>query len=400
MVSMKYIHYLIGMFVLLSMFVSPVYGTETNALIHYSEIEAEIQDEFTLEQGYSFKVLDINEKSGSCWIGVYLNGEEVEVDDPFGKETDPFEYIKTIIENEDEDDEEEIDFLVIRITPTEVIEELLTVELEVNQFVDPEIEATEYLLLDKKRSVDVGTTLELEDGYTLDASNLKDDSVMLTLSKNDSPVKKEEVEVGDLFTYSKTIGGKTITIFISKVKSIFEGADSDVIFLEQVSQREDIVVQTDVGITVEGPNGGKIREGNIAIIRYAIDNGDISKVQVLLDGKQIDQRSDVDAGTYSTVAESLEAGTHEVIVTTVAGDGTRSTHTKTFEVESSIASEAAETAAQIAAEAAASAVENLIDENKTSPEIQKIVEELKAPGFGSVMSVVVIALAVLVRRRG
>jgi hypothetical protein len=212
-------------------------------------------------------------------------------------------------------------------------------------------------------------------------------------------VKEEEVEVGDLFTYSKTVDGKTITIFISKVKNIFEGTDSDMISLEQVSQREDIVVETDVGITVEGPNGGKIREGDIAIIRYAIDTGDISKVQVLLDGRQIDQRSDVDAGTYSTVAEGLEAGTHEVIVTTVAGDGTRSTHTKTFDVESGIASEAAETAAQIAADAAASAVDNLIDENKTSPKIQKIVEDLKAPGFGSVLSVMIIALAFLVRRR-
>ena len=397
---MKYIHFLMGMFVLLSIFVSPVYGTETNALIHYSEISAEIQDEFTLEQGYSFKVLDINKKSGSCWIGVYLNGEEVELDDPFGKEAEPFEYIKTIIENEDEDDEEDIDYLVIRITPTEVTEEPLTVELEVEQFVDPEIEANEYLILDKKRSLDVGTPLELEDGYTLDASNLKDNSVVLTLSKNDSPVKEEEVEVGHLFTYSKKVGDKTITIFISEVKNIFEGADSDVIFLEKVSQREDIVVETNVGISVEGPGGGKIREGDIAIIRYAIENKDITNVEVLLDGKQIDQRKDVDAGTYSTFAESLEVGTHEVIVNTVSGDGTRSMHKKTFEVEASIASQAVETAAEVAAEAAAEAVYNLIDENKTSPEIQNIVDELKASGFSSVLSVVVIALVFLFRRRG
>jgi len=75
---MRYIHFvLVGLCIVLSAFVSPAYGTEANAMIHYSETFVEIQDELALEQGYSIKVLDISPTNGNSWIELYLNGSQI-----------------------------------------------------------------------------------------------------------------------------------------------------------------------------------------------------------------------------------------------------------------------------------------------------------------------------------
>ncbi len=382
---MRYIHFvLVGLCIVLSAFVSPAYGTEVNAMIHYSETFVEIQDELALEQGYSIKVMDINSENGDSWLELYLNGNKIDTDAYFAKENAPFEYIKTVT---DEDDEE-IEYLIIRIKPIEVIEEPLSTELKVEQFLDPEFDAAEYLILDKTRSIRIGTPLELEEGHTLEASGLEDTSVTLTLSKNGYPIKEEEVEKGDMFTYSKTVDGKVITIFIARFDNFFVGTDSEVIFLEQVSQRANIIIESDATITVEGADSAKIRDGDIAIIRYTLENEDISEVKVLLDGEQIDHRSGISTGTYSTVTKSLNAGIHEMVLTTVASDGTMSTHTKTFTVEDSIAAEAAD----LAAEAASDMVGKISEDNETVGKV------LELPGFSSIISAMIIGLVFISMR--
>ncbi len=387
---MKYIHFVIvGLCIVLSAFVSPAYGAETNALIHYSETFVEIQDELALEQGYSIKVIDINSENGDSWIELYLNGNTIDTDMNFAKETTPFEYVKTIV---DEDDEE-TDYLIIRITPIKVEEETLSVKLKIEQFLDPEFDAAEYLILDKSRSVKVGTPLELEEEYTLEASDLEDTFVTLTLSKNGYPVKEEEVDKGDMFAYSKTVNGKVITIFIAKFNDLFVSTDSEMVLLEQVSQRADIIIESDATITIESADSSTIRDGDIAIIRYTLENEDISEVKVLLDGEQIDHRSGINTGTYSTVTEPLNAGIHEVVLTTVANDGTMSTHIKEFTVEASIASEAAGLASEVASEAASDMVGNIGEDNET---VGKLIE---LPGFGSMLSAVMIGLVFITIRR-
>ena len=385
---MRYIHFvLVGLCIVLSAFVSPAYGAEVNAMIHYSETFVKMYDELALEQGYSMKMIEMNSENGMSMIDLYLNGIKVDSDMQFAKENAPFEYIRTVIDEDDE--EKETDYLIIRITPIEVLEEPLSVKLKIEQFLDPELDAAEYLILDKSRSVKVGTPLELEEEYTLEASDLTDTSVTLTLSKNGYPVKEEkEVEKGDMFTYSKTVDGKPITIFIAKLDTFFEGTDSEVVILEQVSQRADIITESGATITIEGVGNATILDGDIAIIRYTIENEDISEVKVLLDGKQIDYRSGISTDTYSTITEPLDAGIHEVVLTTVASDGTMSTHTKTFTVEASIASEAA----GLAAEVASDMVGKISEDNETVGKV------LELPGFGSMLSAIIIGLVFMSMR--
>ena len=388
---MKYIHFvLVGFCIVLSAFVIPAYGAEVNAMIHYSEKFANPQSELSLEQGYSIKVIDVNPTNGNSMLELYLNGEKVNSDMQFAKENDPFEYIKTVTD----DDDKETDYLTIRITPIEITEEPISVKYKTEQFLDSQLNAAEYLILDDRMSVKVGTPLELEEDYTIEASDLTDTSVTIGLNKNGYLIKEQELEKGDMFTYTKTVDGKVITIFIAKLDQFFVGTDSEVVFLEQVSQRADIIVENGAAITVEGADSAKIRDGDIAIIRYTLENEDISEVKILLDGEQIDSRNGIGTGTYSTITGNLDTGIHEIVINAVAEDGTRSTHTKMFTVESSIASDAAGLAAEAASQAASNLVDKIGEDNETVGKI------LETPGFSSLISIVMIGLVFIAIRRG
>ena len=153
---MKYIHFVIISVCILLLCVSPASGVRTKAMIHYSEPQVAVQDEIFLEQGYSFKVLDMNSKSGDVWIELYLNGEEVELDDNFAKEDQPLEYIRSIVEDEDDDEDEEIDYFILKITTEGDVDEedgVVYSTLYIEQYMDPVEDVENYLLLDKSYSL-------------------------------------------------------------------------------------------------------------------------------------------------------------------------------------------------------------------------------------------------------
>ena len=403
---MKYIHFVIvGLCIVLSAFVTPAYGVEVNAMIHYSEKFVDIQSEFALEQGYSIKVIDANPTNGDSLVEIYLNGKKVDSDMQFAKENKPFEYIKTVTDDDDSDndnddnnnddndnDGKETDYLIIRIIPLGITEEPFSVKFKTEQFLDSQLDAAEYLILDKPRSIKVGTPLELEEGYTLEVSDIDDSSVTLILNKNGYLVKEEEVEKGDIFAYSKMVNGRFITIFIAKLDEFFVGADSEVVFLKQVSQRADIFVESGATITVESAGSTKLRDRDIAIIRYTLESADISEVDIFLDDEKIDSRKSVDTGTYSTATGKLDTGIHEIMINVVAEDGTRSIHTKAFTVEPSIVSDAA----GLAAEAASGVTSDLV--GKIDKDDDTVGKVLEMPGFGSIVSTMVIGLVFIAMR--
>ncbi len=223
---------------------SPVHCAteEEKALIYYSEDTLNAGDTVQLEQGYSFKLVDANEDSGDILVKVYHNGEEIDVGDSFGDEDSPFEYIITIKEVDgDDEEEEEIDYVVIWIRPVDFDEkdDSIYVAREIEQFLDPEQDDDDFLTLDSSMSVKVGETLSLDEGYTLDASDMEDDSVVLELSKDGNSLKKEELEIGDIFSYSKTVDASTRTIFIGRVNKFFESSTGSTVILKDVTQRAD-----------------------------------------------------------------------------------------------------------------------------------------------------------------
>lgn len=228
--------------IILSLFSFPVYcSTEEKAMIYYSEETLTAGDTVHLEQGYSFKLIDASEDSGDILVQVYYKDEEIEIGDSFGDEDDPFEYMITI-EELDEDEEEETDYVVIRVRPVDFDDkdDGIHVEVEIEQFLDPEQEDDDFLLLDTSKSVKVGESLSLEEGYTLDASDMEDDSVVLELSRNGKSLKKEELEIDDIFSYSKSVDENVRTIFIARVSKFFESSASSTVILKDVTQRPDM----------------------------------------------------------------------------------------------------------------------------------------------------------------
>ncbi|WP_292351757.1 S-layer protein domain-containing protein [Methanomethylovorans sp. PtaU1.Bin093] len=228
--------------IILFLFSFPVYcSTEEKAMIYYSEETLTAGDTVHLEQGYSFKLIDASKDSGDILVQVYYKDEEIEIGDSFGDEDDPFEYMITI-EESDEDEEAETDYVVIRIRPVDFDDkdDGVHVEVEIEQFLDPEQKDDDFLLLDTSKSVKVGESLSLEEGYTLDASDMEDDSVVLELSKDGRSLKKEELEIDDIFSYSKSVDDNVRTIFIARVSKFFESSDSSTVILKDVTQRPDM----------------------------------------------------------------------------------------------------------------------------------------------------------------
>ncbi len=241
-VPMRYIRFVfICAMILLSLLPSPVYcSTEEKAMIYYSEETLTAGDTVQLEQDYSFKLMDASEDSGDILVKVYYKDEEIDIGDSFGDEDNPFEYIVTI--KEEDEEEEEIDYLVIRITPVDFDDkdDSISVDVEIEQFLDPEQDDDDFLMLDTSKSVKVGETLPLEEGYTLDANDMEDDSVIIELSKDGKSLKKEELEVDDIFSYSKSVDNSARTIFIARVSKFFESSTSSTVILKDVTQRPDL----------------------------------------------------------------------------------------------------------------------------------------------------------------
>ncbi|WP_370572999.1 S-layer protein domain-containing protein [Methanomethylovorans sp.] len=239
---MRYIRFVfICAMILLSLLPSPVYcSTEEKAMIYYSEETLTAGDTVQLEQDYSFKLMDASEDSGDILVKVYYKDEEIDIGDSFGDEDNPFEYIVTI--KEEDEEEEEIDYLVIRITPVDFDDkdDSISVDVEIEQFLDPEQDDDDFLMLDTSKSVKVGETLPLEEGYTLDANDMEDDSVIIELSKDGKSLKKEELEVDDIFSYSKSVDNSARTIFIARVSKFFESSTSSTVILKDVTQRPDL----------------------------------------------------------------------------------------------------------------------------------------------------------------
>lgn len=328
---MKYIHFvIIGFFAMLFAITPATALDPTEPIIHYSESVIDIGTKLTFDQGYTLHISDINENDGDIWIEVLRDGKVVKDGDGAGQEDDPFEYILTV-EAEDEDEEDK-DYLVFRVTPKDVVsKDPASAKIRIEQFRNPEEKLNDLLIYDDSRSVNVGDELDLEEGFSLKASNYddEDETITIALEKNGHLVKEiNDMEKGEIFSHYKTVDGEITTIVIATIYEFFDSTET-IVFLKEVSQREDVIIESNVEITVD-----VIQEEKLAIIYYEIDN-DASEIKVYVDDVRIDTRKDVDEGTYASVTEKMDPGTHEVTITIVSEDGSVSSEDSSFTVEKS-----------------------------------------------------------------
>ncbi|NPE30176.1 hypothetical protein HNV12_19920 [Methanococcoides sp. SA1] len=328
---MKYIHFVIIGFFAMLLAITPATALDpTEPIIHYSESVIDIGTKLTLDQGYTLHISDINENNGAIWVEVLRDGKVVKDGDGTGEEDDPFEYILTV-EAEDDDDEDK-DYLVFRVTPKDVVsKDPASAKIRIEQFHNPEESLNDHLIYDDARSFDIGEELDLEERFSLKASNYDDEegTITITLEKNGHLVKEiNDMEKGDIFSHYKTVDGEVTTIVIANIYEIFDSAETTV-FLKEVSQREDVIIENNVVITVD-----VIQKEKLAIIYYELDN-DVSEIKVYVDDELIDTRKEVDEGKHPAVAEEMDTGEHEVTITIVSEDGSVSSEESSFTIEKS-----------------------------------------------------------------
>ncbi|MDK2825186.1 MAG: hypothetical protein PWQ44_362 [Methanolobus sp.] len=324
---MKYIHFVIISVCILLLCVSPASGVRTKTMIHYSEPQVTVQDEIFLEQGYSFKVLDMNSNSGDIWIELYLNGEEVELDNNFAKENEPLEYVRSVVEDEDDGEGTEVDYFILRITPEGDVDEengVVYSTIYVEQYMDPVEDVEDYLLLDKSYSLKLDSEMELSDLYTLEATDVDDDKVTLELRLNEKLLKEDDVGEDEYFYYTVYFDGNPETLFLANVKAFFETDDEVSVFLNHVSLKQSQVTTSDevldgLDIDVSSPVDGGLKAGRIAIVSYSL-NESFSEVRILVDGEVLDARYNVSPGVYKAVSDEMDAGIHKATLVTINND--------------------------------------------------------------------------------
>lgn len=313
---MKYIRFAIAVICVFTFFCGFASAAEEmEEQIQHAETIVSIGDEIELEQGYTADIVDVNSDSGELWLKLYLEGEKVE--EGFVKENNPYRYLKTI----EEEDNEETEYLIFNFSLQGTKKENgeTSSEILIKQYRDPEIDLENYLILDKTVSMDIGSQRDLKEDYTIEASELDEDTVTITLRKNGNVVKEEEnMEEGDVFIYTRTNGDRIMTVFMGTVGSIFEGEDSDVVFLENVAQRTYVDtgegIQIEIDVPAENPENEKI------IIYYTL-NGNADTVEVYLEGDLIDTRQNLGEGTYPAAIEELSNGEYNIEVKAVTSDG-------------------------------------------------------------------------------
>ncbi|WP_305063748.1 hypothetical protein [Methanococcoides sp.] len=328
---MKYIHFvIIGFFAMLFAITPATALDPTEPIIHYSESVIDIGTKLTFDQGYTLHIVDINENEGDIWVEVLHDGKVVKDGEGTGQEDDPFEYILTV-EAEDADEEDK-DYLVFRVTPKDIVsKDPASAKIRIEQFRNPEENLNDLLIYDDSRSANVGEELDLEEGFSLKASNYDDEeeTITITLEKNGHLVKEmNDMEKGEIFSHYKTVDGEITTIVIANIYEFFDSSET-IVFLKEVSQREDVIIENNVEITID-----VIQKEKLAIIHYELDN-DVSEIKVYVDDELIDTRKEVDEGKYPAVAEEMDTGTHEVTITIVSEDGSVSSEDSSFTIEKS-----------------------------------------------------------------
>lgn len=341
---MKYIHFVIIFICMLILCISPVSGIRTEAMIHYSEPAVAVQDEIFLEQGYSFKVVDMNSNSGDILIDLYLNGEKIGLVENFAKEDNPFEYIRSIVEDDDEGTE--TDYLILRITPKGSVKKSdneIYSTICIEQYIDHVEDVDDYIILDKSYTLKDDSELELADLYTLAATGMDDGKVSLELRLSGKLVKEDEVEEGDYFYYTAYSNKQAQTIFLANVRAFFKTDDSITVFLKHVSLQPNSISGVDgdneysdgIGINVESPVDGGLKAGRVAIVSYYV-NDSFPAVRIMVDGELVDSRRYVNPGIYKTVTDELDAGVHKATLMTIDEDDEISYYSEEFSVSVNI----------------------------------------------------------------
>jgi S-layer protein (TIGR01567 family) len=103
---------------------------------------------------------------------------------------------------------------------------------------------------DTKRTISVGGTIALKEGYVLKATDidLNARAMLLTLLKDGSEVDVSPLSAGETYVYTKTIGGtESLPLIMVRFESVFSGQELQVAFLRGIFQISENPTKISVG---------------------------------------------------------------------------------------------------------------------------------------------------------
>jgi S-layer protein (TIGR01567 family) len=103
---------------------------------------------------------------------------------------------------------------------------------------------------DTKRTISVGGTIALKEGYVLKATDidLNARTMLLSLLKDGSEVDLSPLSSGETYVYSKTVGGtESLPLIMVRFENVFSGQELQVAFLKGIFQISDTPTVIKVG---------------------------------------------------------------------------------------------------------------------------------------------------------
>jgi S-layer protein (TIGR01567 family) len=121
---------------------------------------------------------------------------------------------------------------------------------------------------DSKRTISVGGTLELQDGYVLKATDidLNARTMLLSLLKNGVEVDSSPLSAGETYVYTKTIGNvQDLPLILVRFDSVFSGQELQAAFIKGIFQIAEEPTSINVGDTYGSMEISEINANNITM---------------------------------------------------------------------------------------------------------------------------------------
>jgi S-layer protein (TIGR01567 family) len=128
---------------------------------------------------------------------------------------------------------------------------------------------------DTKRTISVGGTIALKDGYVLKATDIDLNArvMLISLLKDGAEVDMTPLGAGETYVYAKTVGGtESLPLIMVKFDSVFSGGELQVAFLKGIFQIKDTATVIKVGdkfgkmeVTSVYPNITMSNDGTIGL---------------------------------------------------------------------------------------------------------------------------------------
>lgn len=304
---------------------------ETGSKIHSGEALIGIRESYGLYQGYGIRIAELS-SDNKMLMDIYFEGEPIKKNE-FIRQNEVYRYTRVY---------EGKTYLIFTVTLIEVDTDDWIAKLIVNQYLDPSLPASGFLIIDRGETIEQGKELILNQDFRLKLKEIEADSAIFTLYKRDIKVKEQEVSVNENFNYSISMNGKEFTLITFELGNVFEGATRNAAFIEHLFQFEGPLKsspQVNVTAFSRSNNSGNSRSREI-VVNYTLSGSPyFNSGTISLDDQIIEMMDITYPGTYTMVIPQVTLGTHHVNISVISDEGAAAKGVSEIDVQRSYSPE-------------------------------------------------------------